>query len=84
MILNGEEELRHGLKEVDMKVFMSQEKSKVMENINGLMDLLMLGNGQIIRSMEQDNIIGRMVENIGDIGEKTICMEQEFIFTLME
>ena len=83
MIHSGEEELRHGLKEVDMKVRMSQEKSKAMVNINGLMDQLMLVNGQIIKLMGLDSIIGQMVENTGDIGEKMICMEQEFIYTLM-
>jgi hypothetical protein len=75
MIHNGEEELKHGLKEVDMKACMSLEKNKVMENINGPMDQHMLVNGQITRLMAQDSIIGQMVENIGAIGEKMICME---------
>jgi hypothetical protein len=46
-----------------------------MVNINGLMDQLMLVNGQIIKLMGLDSIIGQMVENTGDIGEKMICME---------
>lgn len=84
MIHSGEEELKHGLKEVDMKACMPQEKNKAMVNINGPMDQLMLVNGQITRLMAQDSIIGQMVGNTGVIGEKMICMEQEFISTLME
>ena len=72
------------MKEVDTKACMSQEKNKVMVNINGPMDQLILVNGQIIKLMVPDNIIGQMAENIGDIGKKMICTEQEFIYTLME
>jgi hypothetical protein len=39
------------------------------------MDQLTLVNGPITRLMAQDSIIGQMVENTGDIGEKMICME---------
>ena len=46
-----------------------------MVNINGPMDQLMLVNGQIIKLMVPDNIIGQMAENIGDIGKKMICTE---------
>ena len=72
------------MKEVDTKACMSQEKNKVMVNINGPMDQLILVNGQIIKLMVPDNIIGQMAENIGDIGKKMICTEQEFIYILME
>lgn len=67
-----------------MKACMFQARSKAMANINGLMDLLMLGSGRIIRLMGLDSIIGQMVANTGDIGEKMICMELEFIYTRME
>ena len=84
MIVSGEEEQRHGLKEVDTKACMCQEKSKVMENIGGLTNHHTQVNGQTIRLMGQGIIVGQMGVDTGAIGVKMICMEQEFTYTLME
>ena len=84
MIPSGAEGLRPGLKEVDMKASMFLVKSRDMALICGLINQLTKENGSIIRFMGLVNISGQMAENIGDIGVRMICMELEFIFTLME
>lgn len=68
MIYNMVMELNHGLMDRNIQEHITKEKNKEKENINGLMVLIMMENGMIIKLLGMEHIIGQMVEDMSEIG----------------
>ena len=60
------------------------EKSRERENIIGLMDPIMMGNGMITRLMVSVPTNGLTVEDIQELGRKTTCMARVLMSGRME
>ena len=64
MIYKMEMELKLGQMDLNMKVVIKKEKNMDLVDTLGMMDHLMKATGLITKSVEEESIVGQMVEYV--------------------